>query len=87
MVFSLEHDAVILYSPESEFKLVAGDSDFVSAYFKNTSANPIDELRALRSEEAAAWRLHGSEEHAVASEHALAAALSQVKLPPSVDEL
>ncbi|QIK62559.1 hypothetical protein G7068_04550 [Leucobacter viscericola] len=82
MLFSMENDAVILYSPEYEYKLVAGSAAFVRTYFENAVEDPIVELRSLSSHNIDWWKRQGVGSQALAIQDGLETALSHVNLPP-----
>ncbi|QIM16926.1 hypothetical protein G7067_11785 [Leucobacter insecticola] len=83
----MDYDAVILYSPEYEYKLISGTAEFVRAYIDGAEVDPVAELEAWLRGEADMWKQRGDSEHAAAILRALDMALKQVKLPPSADEL
>lgn len=82
LLFSMDEDAVFLYSPGSEYKLIAGSAEFVRAYIDNAEVDPLAELQELFQEDIEHYSRKGWDRTVKAIQSTLDDALSQVKLPP-----
>ena len=87
MLFSLDSDAVILYSPDYGYRLIAGSAQFVQAYIDGAKLDPIQELREWFQEKIDDRRQEGNEQAAIAIERTMNTGLAQVRLPPPANEL
>lgn len=86
LLFNADHDAAILYSQNYEYRLIAGEAKFVQAYIEGSPVDPIQELRQWFQGNMDWNKKEGHAESAAAIQRTLEVALSQVKLPPPLND-
>lgn len=80
LLFDESQTAVILYSDEHEYRLIAGSADFVIAYAKNVN-DFVREFCEDMEKEQRLWADMGNQQVAQFHARSLELAMAQVKLP------